>query len=369
MDTIEPSSTTISEPGGIRPCRGRPAAGWCSPPPGRRRLRSSLVAFCEVAVPNTGPVPGPGGGGQDPGLAGPGRAGDHLDGAGRGEHVPDGGGLVQPQPALRGLLACVLRALAQLRLQQRASAPRRRAASSPRQPRRALRLRLRDQLLFGRQLRGGGVPRGAGPRVDAAPVQLAAQRRRAAAATPAPPGRRRPRARPDRASSARPSSSSCAACGVHVPGLRGHHQGELLEQVVPGPGRTASPTPAPAPCAPPAPAPPATAGPPASGPPGSRPPSAAACARAGPRAFDTAGAMPRQLAADRGVPPRGQRVPVDLHPRPCPCVTAASPCSRCRTARVSSARARSGAPTPARVRVPSRAPARCAWNRRPSAPA
>ena len=39
-------------------------------------------------------VPGPGDGGQDAGLAGAGRAGDHFHGAGRGERVPGGGGLV-----------------------------------------------------------------------------------------------------------------------------------------------------------------------------------------------------------------------------------------------------------------------------------
>ena len=55
MDTIEPSSAMISEPAGIRPLamsassRVVFAATWTP------AWRSSLVAFCEVAVPNTGP--------------------------------------------------------------------------------------------------------------------------------------------------------------------------------------------------------------------------------------------------------------------------------------------------------------------------
>ena len=61
------------------------------------------------------PVPGPGDGGQDPGLAGAGRAGYHFHGAGRGERVPCGGGLVQAQPARRGVLARVVRAAGQFR--------------------------------------------------------------------------------------------------------------------------------------------------------------------------------------------------------------------------------------------------------------
>ena len=60
-------------------------------------------------------VPGPGDGGQDAGLAGAGRAGDHFHGAGRGERVPRGGRLVQAQPARRGVLARVVRAAGQFR--------------------------------------------------------------------------------------------------------------------------------------------------------------------------------------------------------------------------------------------------------------
>jgi hypothetical protein len=92
--------------------------------------------------------------------------------------VPDGGGLVQPQPAQRGLLTRVPGAIAQLRLEQccvGAQTARRHLAW---QARRALRLCVGDQVVFHGQLRGGGVPRGAGTRVDAAPVQLAAQGRR-----------------------------------------------------------------------------------------------------------------------------------------------------------------------------------------------
>jgi hypothetical protein len=53
-------------------------------------------------------APGAGAGGQDPGLARSGRAGDDLDGACRGQHVPGGRGLIEPQPARRGVLARVL---------------------------------------------------------------------------------------------------------------------------------------------------------------------------------------------------------------------------------------------------------------------
>ena len=42
---------------------------------------------------------------QDAGLAGVGRAGDHFDGAGQGEHVSDGGGLIQARPCC---VACVV---------------------------------------------------------------------------------------------------------------------------------------------------------------------------------------------------------------------------------------------------------------------
>jgi hypothetical protein len=56
-------------------------------------------------------VPGPGEGGQDRGLARAGRAGHHLDRAGQSERVPCGGGLVQAQPARRGVLARVVRAV------------------------------------------------------------------------------------------------------------------------------------------------------------------------------------------------------------------------------------------------------------------
>jgi hypothetical protein len=59
MEIMEPSSATISEPGGIRPRWMAPsrrvvfAATWIP------AWRSSLVAFWEVAVPNTGPSHAP----------------------------------------------------------------------------------------------------------------------------------------------------------------------------------------------------------------------------------------------------------------------------------------------------------------------
>ncbi len=57
METIEPSSTTISEPDLVRPWSMSASsrvvfAATCTP-----ALRSSFVAFCEVAVPNA--LPGP----------------------------------------------------------------------------------------------------------------------------------------------------------------------------------------------------------------------------------------------------------------------------------------------------------------------
>ena len=106
------------------------------------------MAFWEVAVPNTGPFQTPGCGRQDAGFAGAGRAGYHLDGAGEVSDVPDGGGLVHAQPARRGTLTRVVRTAAQLRVEQRgvcAQAPRGQLTG---QPRRALRLRMRDQLFF-----------------------------------------------------------------------------------------------------------------------------------------------------------------------------------------------------------------------------
>src|SRR5271154_3258672 len=79
-------------------------------------LRSSLVAFCEVAVPNTGPphARAPAASTQDFPVP----AGNHLAGPGRGQHMPDRRSLIQPQPAARTVLARVLRALTQLRRQQ-----------------------------------------------------------------------------------------------------------------------------------------------------------------------------------------------------------------------------------------------------------
>jgi hypothetical protein len=182
------------------------------------------------------PVPGPGEEGQDGGLPGAGRAGDHFGGPGRGERVPRGGRLVQAQPARRAMLARDAGAAGQCRLQLReigAETPRGQLAG---QPRRALGLRVRDQLVFHRQLRGGGVPRDAGPRVDAAAVQLAAQRR----------GQRRPLRSLQAHHHTGPAGQGLLGQAdqqllrflqVHSPGLRRHHQGELLDQVVPGPGR------------------------------------------------------------------------------------------------------------------------------------
>ena len=181
IETIELSSTTMSEPAGMRPWSMSASsrvvfAATCTP-----ALRSSFVAFWEVAVPNTRPRlawlgPGLRGGRERAGLAGARGPDDHLHGPAGGERVVDGGGLVEAQAALRDVLARVVRAFAQLCLEQRGvcAEPLRRLLG--RQVRRALRLGLRDQPLLGGQLRGGGVAFGAWPRVDAAAVQVAAQR-------------------------------------------------------------------------------------------------------------------------------------------------------------------------------------------------
>ena len=236
MEIMEPSSATISEPGGMRPrwmaasSRVVLAAIWTA---GGAELVGGVLGGGGAEYR---PVPGPGDGGEDAGLAGAGRAGDHFDGARRGKRVPDGGGLVQPQPARRGVLARVVRAAAQLRLEQRgvgAEAPRGQLAG---QVRRALGLRVRDEVFFQGQLRGGGVPRDAGPRVDAAPVQLAAQRC----------GQRRPFRGLQAHHLAGPAGQGLLGQAeqqlagflrAHLPRLGRHDQGEVLEQVVPGPGR------------------------------------------------------------------------------------------------------------------------------------
>ena len=97
METIEPSSTTISEPAGTRPCSmpaSSPvvfAATWTP------ALRNSFVAFWDVGVPKTcpgrlpGPMPAP-----RPRARGSCHTrgpDDHLCGPGGGEHAVDGGGL------------------------------------------------------------------------------------------------------------------------------------------------------------------------------------------------------------------------------------------------------------------------------------
>ena len=306
-------------------------------------------------------APRPRGGGQHPGLARPRRAGHHLDGPGRGQHVPDRRRLVQPQPAARSLLMRVLRAFAQLRLHQLrvdAQAPRRQLA---RQPRRPPRLRVRDQPLLqptaARRWRTARPPaacrRCARPAPGAATPGAAAIRRLQAHHVPAPPGQ---------GLLGQAEQQLPRRLRAHLPGLGRHHQGQLLDQVVPGPGRlllrhqrqrllhrpglrlARQRT--------------------------RRRPARRLLARWRPgRARST----PRPRC-----PPAGRRAwrptarparPSRRAPRPCPCVTAAWRRSRCTAARARSARGRAAAPTPAPARVPSRAPARSAWNTRPSAPA
>jgi Phage integrase family len=59
MDTIEPSSTTISEPRGMRPTRMSASSRVVLAATATPALRSSLVAFWDVAVPNTPGRSGP----------------------------------------------------------------------------------------------------------------------------------------------------------------------------------------------------------------------------------------------------------------------------------------------------------------------
>ena len=115
MEIMEPSSARISEPGGIRPCSRSASSRVVFAATWTPAARSSLVAFWEVAVPKTGPSQARAMAARTRVLPVPAGPGDHLDGAGRGEHVPGGGGLVQPQPARRGVLARVVRAAAQCR--------------------------------------------------------------------------------------------------------------------------------------------------------------------------------------------------------------------------------------------------------------
>ena len=258
--------------------------------------------------------------------------------------------------------ACVGRAAAQLRLEQRcvgAQAARRHLA---RQARRALGLRVRDQLLFQGQLRGGGVPRDAGPGVHAAPVQLTAQRR----------GQRRPlrglqahhlAGPPGQGLLGQAEQQLLRRLRAHLPGFRRHDQGELLDQVVPGPGgmlgrdQDSGPWPAPGP------GPPAWAVRSARGHRDARSPVRPGRARSTRRA--RCRPAPRRAWRPTAAPARPSRP----GPRPCPCATAAWRRWRCTAARARSARGRACAPRPAPARVPSHAPARSAWSTRPSAPA
>ena len=55
MEIMEPSSARISEPGGMRPCWRSASSRVVFAATRMPAARSSLVAFWEVAVPNTGP--------------------------------------------------------------------------------------------------------------------------------------------------------------------------------------------------------------------------------------------------------------------------------------------------------------------------
>jgi hypothetical protein len=93
-----------------------------------------------------------------------------------------------------------------------------------------------NQPFLQRQLRGGGVPRDTRTRIDAAAVQFAAQRG----------GQRRPLRRLQAQHLAGPAGQGLLGQAeqqllgflrAHLPGFRRQHQGELLEQVMPGPRR------------------------------------------------------------------------------------------------------------------------------------
>jgi hypothetical protein len=142
--------------------------------------------------------------------------------------VPRGGGLVQAQPAPRGVLARVVRSAGQCRAELREVGDETPSGRLTGQPRRVLRLRIRDETLLQGQLGGGGVSRDARPRIDAAPVQLAAQRG----------GQRRPLRRLQAHHLAGPAGQSLLGqaeqqlprfLGAHLPGLCRQDQGQLLE--------------------------------------------------------------------------------------------------------------------------------------------
>ena len=94
----------------------------------RRHLYAGLAQLVRGVLGGGGPEhasrpawlgPGLRGGRERAGLAGARGPDDHLHGPAGGEHVVDGGGLVEAQPALRDVLARVVRAFAQLCLEQR----------------------------------------------------------------------------------------------------------------------------------------------------------------------------------------------------------------------------------------------------------
>ncbi len=103
-------------------------------------------------------------------------------------------------------------------------------------PRCAVGLRVGDQLVLCRELRGRREPRDAEPGVHAAAVQLSAQRR----------GQRRPQrglqahhlpGPPGQGLLGQAEQQLLRFLRTQLPRLGRQHQGQLLEQVVPGPGR------------------------------------------------------------------------------------------------------------------------------------
>ena len=208
--------------------------------------RSSLVAFWEVAVPNTGPSHTRAAVART--LVLPVPAGPVITSTVRAEVSTCQTAAAWSRRSPRGA-ACSRASCARPRScasSSAGSAPRRRAASSPGRRGAPCVCACATSRSSSGQLRGGGVPRDARPRVDAAPVQLAAQRC----------GQRRPFRGLQAHHLAGPAGQRLLGQAeqqllrllrAHLPGLRRHDQGELLEQVVPGPGRAAWPRPGPGP--------------------------------------------------------------------------------------------------------------------------
>ncbi len=135
-------------------------------------FRPALVVAIPIDLAHAGRAPGLADADGGVGLAGPGRADDQLGAARAGQREERGGRLVQAQPAWRDAVrrgrVCV-----QLRVQLREVGAEQRGGLLAREMRRAVGLRVGEQLLLHGQLRAGGVQLGAVRPVDALPVRAA----------------------------------------------------------------------------------------------------------------------------------------------------------------------------------------------------